>query len=135
LNISTLNDPVPAPSAKPIVFGTALHALQIALIEFNLWRVPVYMRKFDEFGLTLPWLTQKMIRLSRWIIHDWSIIGPSLFALIAIDVVAIYLLGRYRRTAQSIWIAGIGILLFTIGIFMVAAVELPRIKLEEGLAR
>ncbi|HEV3383492.1 MAG TPA: hypothetical protein VG097_01690 [Gemmata sp.] len=113
--------------------GTVLHAALLAFIAFMLWRAPSVKQKFDEFGLTLPWLTVKIFQLSNWF-NDNKVPASLAFSLyISIDMALLQSLGKYKRSNQLICISAIGLLLLVIAIILTVSIELPMIKLQEGL--
>jgi len=132
--MTTLAQTEPKSGFKFGLLGTAVHALLIALLTINTLRVPAAKKTFDEFGLTLPWITQTYIQFSLWIGDNIVPVTLAVFLLLFTDFVLTQFLGRCNRSAQLFWMIGIGLLLLVVGIFSVVAIELPIIKLKEGLS-
>jgi hypothetical protein len=116
-------------------FGTGLHTVMtLAVLVFCIWRIPAAKQVFNEYGLTLPLMAQYLIRLSDWLTDHLLMIAVALPLLPIIDFIAIQFCRRWGWFAQALWIAGIGVLLFTVGILTVAGIELPMMKLKEALS-
>jgi type II secretory pathway component PulF len=117
-------------------FGTLLHAAQLfALLVLYISYIPRSKKTFDEFGMTLPWFTQTVIKFSNWVSEYWWALVPVAMALGALDF-ALTVILRKRSTATAIlWIVGVVLVLFVPAAIALVAVELPMIKLREGLAR
>ena len=77
------------PTGRPLSFalaGIGTHAVQLfGLLVLYVSYVPRAKRTFDEFGMTLPWLTQSVIRLSNWVSEYWWTLVPVALILGAID--------------------------------------------------
>jgi ABC-type polysaccharide/polyol phosphate export permease len=117
------------------LFGTVFHAaMTSALLATYIWHVYPAKQVFKEFGLTLPWISQNIIYLSDLLVTHWKVITPALPLLPVVDFAVAQLLGRHGRSTQVLWIVGIGLLLVAVGIFTVIVIELPILKLKEGLS-
>jgi type II secretory pathway component PulF len=117
------------------IFGAVLHTtLSSILLLLYVWRVPAVKKMCDEFGLTLPWSTQTIFRISSWLSGNLAVASLILLFMLSIDIAVIFLLGQYRRSAQWLWIMGIGLSLLAVGAVSVVGIELPILKLKEGLS-
>jgi type II secretory pathway component PulF len=117
------------------VFGTVFHSvITSALLAFYVCRIPGLEKVFDEFGLTLPWTSQVLIHCSIWLSMHLLTIALALPLFAAIDFIVIQLCGQLGRSSQTLWIIGIGLFMFIFGIITVFSLELPMIKLKEGLS-
>jgi type II secretory pathway component PulF len=132
--MTTLTQTAPAKESRFALFGTALHGLLIVLLAINVLRVPSAMKTFDEYGLTLPWITQTFIQFSLWISDHWILVSLAVFLLLYTNFVLMRFLGRYNRAGQLSWMVGIGLLLFFLECFSLVAIGMPMIKLKEGLS-
>ena len=115
--------------------GTALHAgFVLSLFVLYIWFVPARKKTFDEFGLALPWLTQTVIRVSSWIAEYWWATVPLLAFLGVGNFGLLVWLGRHGLFAK-LWIAGVSLVLVALVVVTLGAMELPMMKLKEGLAK
>ncbi|MCE9566092.1 MAG: hypothetical protein K8U57_29070 [Planctomycetes bacterium] len=116
------------------VLGTLLHAgFVFGLLVAYMSYVPDAKRTCDEFGLTLPWLTQTTFKLSMWVSDYWWTLVPVFAVFGVLDFVTIWWLGESGRFSQKAWIVGVALLLGAIGTTTAVAIELPMMKLREGL--
>ena len=116
--------------------GTVFHAaLVIALFVIMIGFVPNAKKTFDEFGLTLPWLTLTMIRVSNWVVEYWWALVPLLLILGAGDFGLTAALRTHNRTAMVLWNVAVSLVLIAAIAAALVAIELPMVKLKEGLAR
>lgn len=118
------------------VVGTIIPAiLVLGLFASYVAYVPRYKRMFDEFGLTLPWITLVVIRVSNWVAGYWWAIVPLLAVAGAGNFMLLNSLARRGWVAPVTWAAGVSLLLVAIIAATVYAVEAPTMKLMEGLAK
>jgi type II secretory pathway component PulF len=120
--------------------GTIAHAvLLLGLFVLYVVYVPsakkTLKKTFDEFGLTLHWLTLSVIRLSNWITEYWWALALVLVFVGAADFWMTAELSAHNRFAAVLWVAGVGFALAAVAALTVFAIELSVTKLKEGLAR
>jgi type II secretory pathway component PulF len=124
------------PSFGLAVAGTVAHiGLILALFALYAFIVPAAKKMFDEYGMTLPWLTQEVIRLSNWIAAYWWALVPVVFLLAAADFGLLLFLSTRSRLAALVFIACVSLALTATVAATAVAIELPKAKLKEGLAR
>ena len=93
-----------------MVYPAVVIFVAVAILTFiTVAIIPKIKKIFDEFGLTLPWATQTLIRISSWMsVYWWTI---PLFPM------AIYLLckllrltraGNYALDRMTLWIPVVG---------------------------
>jgi type IV pilus assembly protein PilC len=93
-----------------MVYPAVVIFVAVAILTFIMVAIiPKFKKIFDEFGLTLPWATQTLIRVSSWMsVYWWTI---PLFPM------AIYLLckllrltraGNYALDRMTLWIPVVG---------------------------
>lgn len=68
------------------LFLLGLAVLVVAV--FSLFVSPVFEKMFNDFGMTLPWLTQWMLGLGRWVRYGLSF-GPLLTLILPVVLVLI----------------------------------------------
>lgn len=128
-----------APTRKfPVIAlaGTVVHGgIIIALLAILIVQVPNAKKMFDEFGLTLPWATQALVKLSLWADERLVLLLALLPLFLGIDFLIAWALGRARRPHQLGWLIAI-----TVGLLLIVgaaelSVEMPLMKLREGLSR
>ena len=116
--------------------GTVVPAvLVLTLFVLYVVRVPSAKKTFDEFGLTLPWLTLSVIRVSNWVAEYWWSLGPVLLILGIGHFGLTAALGAHHRFAAMLWVVGVALFLAALVGLTVFAIELPMMKLKAGLAR
>jgi hypothetical protein len=133
--MSTPAVPEPKKGYNLALAGVILHAVLIALIAFNLWRAPSVKQESDKFGLVLPSISLKAFQLADWFNENKVMASLALSLFVSIDLALLQTLGKYKRSQQWLGITAIGLLLLGIGILLTVSIELPMIKLKEGLAR
>src|SRR5262249_1092174 len=118
------------------IAGVVAHVgLVMALFALLAFIVPAAKRTFDEYGMSLPWITQSVIRVSNWVAAFWWALVPVMLLAGAADFGLLTVLGSRNRSAALLWIAFASlVLVFAIAV-TVMAIELPREKLREGLGR
>lgn len=116
--------------------GATVHAvLFLTLFVLYVEYVPAAKRTFDEFGLTLPWLTQSVIRLAMWVNDYWWVLVPMALVIGLADLGFLWLLsarGWLTSLLAVLLIALIPLALIGVTTF---AVESSKAALREGLAR
>jgi type II secretory pathway component PulF len=127
---------------KPSFVVTALLVAAGVLLWLGLWfqvlvLTPALKRRYDEFGMQLPAVTQQTIALSQWAQDFGLLVLP---AALAAAVVCGGVLGwlRHRRgwTAAVTLLAVLVLAGLTITNLVVAAgLLLPEVKLQEGLRK
>jgi type II secretory pathway component PulF len=116
------------------VMGHAL--LRTALFVGLFLIVPRYDKLFRDYGMNLPWLTENVITVSRWVVNGCFLLVMSVPFLIALDFgILFHLRSRGRQLLSWLWSF---LLLFIPGIVVVlcaVAIWLPYQKLHEGLSK
>lgn len=69
------------------LFLLGLAVLVVAV--FSLFVSPIFEKIFDDFGMTLPWLTEWLLGLGRWVRYGLSF-GPLLTLIVPATVALIY---------------------------------------------
>lgn len=131
-------EPEPRPKHRRFLaaLGTALHAvLLFALFVILVAFIPPMKRQFDEFGLSLPWATKIVIRISHWLSEYWWALVPVAGLGLVADFAMTFALGRSGRVGALLWIASVALLLFVLGALSLASVGLAEMKLQEALSR
>ena len=128
--------PTPSRGFGLATFGTLAHAvLLLGLFVLYVVYVPSAKKTFDEFGMTLPWLTLSVIRLSNWVADNWWMLVPVLVFVGAADFWMTAGLSAHNRSAAVLWVVSVGLALAAFAALTVFAIEMPMMKLREGLAR
>jgi type II secretory pathway component PulF len=134
-----VNEPSSAAKARGsglAVIGTVLlTVLMIGVLALNIVVVPGAKRKFDEFGLTLPWITQNVIRVSNWVVENWGMMIPVLVAAGAGNFLLMRQLGQRGSRLPVVWVVAVAALLGAVIAVTLVSIELPMMKLREGLRR
>ncbi len=116
--------------------GVLTHAgLTLAIVVLYLGYVMAAKRTFDEFGLMLPWATQTVFRFGNSVAEYWWLLVFAAPLLAAIDFVTTAVIDARSRFVAVMWTATVALALTTVVAVTVFAIELPRAKLKEGLAR
>ena len=118
--------------------ATAFHAaLVLGLLVYMVAYVPVAKRTFDEFGLTLSWSAQSVIRASDWLADYWWLLALPMPLVLAADFAALLLLGGRpgRRWMRFGWMAGGAAVLAAAIVVAVLPVLCTLTKLSDGLSR
>src|SRR5258708_3804856 len=112
-------------------FGTAIvgtivpAVLVFGLLVINLVAVPSAKKTFDEYGMTLPWGTQNLIRLSNWVCAYWWMLVPPLVLMGAGNFVLLKALGQRGRAFARTWIAGVSLSLLGVIALTLVSIALP----------
>jgi type II secretory pathway component PulF len=118
------------------IVGTVLHgAMVLGLFVLYIASVPRAKKTFDEFGLTLPKVTQYIIRLSNWLAEYWWVLVPFLLLAGVANFLLIRSLGQRSRLLPVLWVVFVALMLSAIGTMTLVALEIPMVKLREGLAK
>src|SRR5262249_22107231 len=114
------------------VVGTLTHAgLVLGLFVVLIVFVPPAKRTFDEFGVTLPWVTQIVIRISNWVAEYWWTTVPVLLLLGACDFVLMAALSAHNRFGALVWLVSVALVLAALIALTQWAIESPITKLRE----
>ncbi len=118
------------------IVGTLIPAmLVLSLLVLYVVRIPAAKKTFDEFGMTLPWLTLEVIRISNWVSEYWWAMLPVFGLLGAGNFGILSLLSRRSQTAARLWVVGVALALIAPAVVTIWAMELPMMKLKQGLAK
>ena len=84
---------------EKLFYLAVLTNVLMGILSFVMMKiVPVFAKMFDEFGLDLPWPTQLLIHVSKWIADYWFLVAPLILPLNAILLIGglyyVYLLPR-----------------------------------------
>jgi type IV pilus assembly protein PilC len=93
-----------------MVYPSVVIFVAVSILTFIMVAIiPKFKKIFDEFGLTLPWATQTLIRISTWMSEFWWTI-PLFPAGLYLLVKAIRLsrAGNYALDRATLWIPVIG---------------------------
>ena len=122
---------------KPSFVITALLVAAGAVLWLGLWAqlgaVPVVKRRFDEFGLQLPWLTKRVIGAGNlaWA-NVWVAIPTALGGLVLWYLLVGWLRHRPGWTAAVTLIAA---LVLAANLVAATGLVLSEVKLQEGLRK
>jgi type IV pilus assembly protein PilC len=118
------------------VVGTMIPAaLVLGLFVLLVTAVPGAKRRFDEFNLALPWLTLAVIRVSNWVAGNWWLLVPPLAALGVGNFVLLRELGRRNTALPVIWMTVVTLVVIALIVVTLLSVEIPMMRLREGLAK
>jgi type IV pilus assembly protein PilC len=112
-------------------------ALGFAFFVLMLFVVPRFKQLFAEFGMKLPWATEKIIGISDWLVNYWYVAVLVALALLALDGAIVFLCWQ-RRSTRIVGILWVLLLLVLWLVMMAAAallIGLAYFKLQEGLSR
>lgn len=128
--MSTTEEPLPRRSLVLPILGTLLHAILAAGLLAFFMRVPAVKKMFDEYGMTLPWMSIQVIRVANGLAE----FGWTLAMLLPFAIAGDFLLLRYadRRTSLT-WFAVATVVLFVILGVSVFAIEWPMMKLRNAI--
>ena len=93
-----------------MVYPAVVIFVAVAILTFIMVAIiPKFKKIFDEFGLTLPWATQTLIRISTWMsVYWWTIplfpMGIYLFC----KLLRLTRAGNYALDRMTLWIPVVG---------------------------
>jgi type IV pilus assembly protein PilC len=93
-----------------MVYPAVVIAVAIGILTFIMVAIiPKFKKIFDEFGMTLPWATQKLIAVSNWMSEYWWTIPlfPMGLYLLA-KILRLTRWGNYALDRALLWIPIIG---------------------------
>ena len=132
------------PEKPPRSESAALTAAVMASIHGIVWSayffflgiiVPVHEKIFREFDMKLPWLTVWVLDISNWVVSYFYLLPFHVAVLLAVDGAVLYFLRRGSKAKILSWLWFVLIMALSIAVFAlsVLAMQLPRLKLLEGL--
>jgi type IV pilus assembly protein PilC len=93
-----------------MVYPAVVIFVAVAILTFIMVAIiPKFKKIFDEFGLTLPWATQTLIKMSTWMAQYWWTI--PLFPLtifLLIKLIRLTRAGNYALDRMTLWIPVVG---------------------------
>jgi len=93
-----------------MVYPAVVIFVAVAILTFIMVMIiPKFKKIFDEFGLTLPWATQTLIRISTWVSEYWWTI--PLFPMgvyLLIKLIRLTRAGNYALDRATLWIPVLG---------------------------
>jgi type IV pilus assembly protein PilC len=93
-----------------MVYPAVVIFVAVAILTFIMVMIiPKFKKIFDEFGLTLPWATQTLIKISTWVSEYWWTI--PLFPMgiyLLIKLLRLSRAGNYALDRATLWIPVIG---------------------------
>ena len=104
-----------AASLKAKVIGAMVYPLvvifvAVAILTFIMVSIiPKFKKIFDEFGLTLPWATQTLIKVSNWMSDYWWTIPMFPLALyLLVKLIRLSRAGNYALDRAVLWVPVLG---------------------------
>jgi type IV pilus assembly protein PilC len=93
-----------------MVYPAVVIFVAVAILTFIMVMIiPKFKKIFDEFGLTLPWATQTLIRASTWMSEYWWTIPLFPMALyLLIKLIRLSRAGNYALDRCTLWIPVVG---------------------------
>ena len=93
-----------------MVYPSVVIFVAVSILTFIMVAIiPKFKKIFDEFGLTLPWATQTLIRISNWMSEFWWTIPLFPMAVyLLIKLVRMSRAGNYALDRATLWIPVIG---------------------------
>jgi type IV pilus assembly protein PilC len=93
-----------------MVYPAVVIFVAIAILTFIMVAIiPKFKKIFDEFGLTLPWATQTLIRISNWMSEYWWTIPLFPMGLyLLMKLIRLTRAGNYALDRATLWIPVIG---------------------------
>jgi type IV pilus assembly protein PilC len=93
-----------------MVYPAVVIFVAVAILTFIMVMIiPKFKKIFDEFGLTLPWATQTLIKISVWMSEYWwtiPLFPISLYLLI--KLIRLTRAGNYALDRATLWIPVVG---------------------------
>ncbi|CAN5404967.1 hypothetical protein BH11PLA2_BH11PLA2_27950 [soil metagenome] len=96
----------------------------------------VFLRKktFDEYGLSLPSVVKTVITFSTTINDKWYLILLGMISpMVLLTVLMVLAKPEHRRRWMLLWIAILIVLPVFVAFAAIAVLEIPMLKLAEGL--
>src|SRR5437763_1340141 len=93
-----------------MVYPSVVIFVAVAILTFIMIAIiPKFKKIFDEFGMTLPWATQTLIKVSNWMSEFWWTIPlfPATLYFLA-KLVSLTRAGNYALERATLWIPVIG---------------------------
>jgi type IV pilus assembly protein PilC len=93
-----------------MVYPAVVIFVAIAILTFIMVAIiPKFKKIFDEFGLTLPWATQTLIKISTWMSEFWWTIPlfPASLYFLA-KLLRLTRAGNYALDRATLWIPVVG---------------------------
>jgi len=104
-----------AASLKAKVIGAMVYPcvvifVAVAILTFIMVSIiPKFKKIFDEFGLTLPWATQTLIKVSNWMSDYWWTIPMFPMAVyLLIKLIRLSRAGNYALDRAVLWVPILG---------------------------
>jgi type IV pilus assembly protein PilC len=93
-----------------MVYPAVVIFVAVAILTFIMVAIiPKFKKIFDEFGLTLPWATQTLIRISSWMSEFWWTIPLFPMALyLMMKLARLTRAGNYALDRAVLWIPVLG---------------------------
>jgi type IV pilus assembly protein PilC len=93
-----------------MVYPAVVIFVAVAILTFIMVMIiPKFKKIFDEFGLTLPWATQTLIKISTWVSEYWWTL--PLFPMgvyLMIKLIRLSRAGNYALDRATLWIPVLG---------------------------
>src|SRR6478752_2370750 len=93
-----------------MVYPSVVIFVAVAILTFIMVSIiPKFKKIFDEFGLTLPWATQTLIKVSTWMSEFWwtiPLFPMSLYLLI--KLIRLTRAGTYALDRAILWVPVLG---------------------------
>ena len=93
-----------------MVYPSVVIFVAIAILTFIMVAIiPKFKKIFDEFGMTLPWATQTLIKISNWMSEYWwtiPLFPISIYFLV--KLVRLSRAGNFALDRATLWIPIIG---------------------------
>lgn len=93
-----------------MVYPSVVIFVAVAILTFIMVAIiPKFKKIFDEFGMTLPWATQTLIRVSNWMSEYWwtiPLFPVSLYFLA--KLIRLTRAGNYALDRATLWIPVVG---------------------------
>lgn len=93
-----------------MVYPAVVIFVAVAILTFIMVMIiPKFKKIFDEFGLTLPWATQTLIKISNWMSEYWWTIPLFPMAIyLLIKLIRLTRAGNYALDRATLWIPVVG---------------------------
>ncbi len=95
-----------------MVYPAVVIFVAVAILTFIMVAIiPKFKKIFDEFGLTLPWATQTLIKISNWMSEYWWTIPMFPMAIyLLIKLIRLSRAGNFALDRAVLWIPVVGAL-------------------------